>query len=214
MIPLRDVIPSRTTPVVTLGLIGVHACVFLFSAYRPGSSLLEAELTWGLVPAQFTWLTLATSIFLHDGWMHLVANLWALWIFGDNVEDRLGRGWYLLFYLLTAAAGALVQLWVAPQSLSPIVGPSGAIAAVIGAYLAFFPRSRILVLVPIPFFLDVVEIPATAFMGLWLAAQLLVGVGRVIDPGTGGGIAFLGLAAGLVVGLGLGAILRRRQSWN
>ena len=211
MIPLRDVIPTRAAPLVTIGLIAVNAATFLFALFRPGSSLLEVRLTWGLVPAQFSWVALLTSMFLHEGWVHLVVNLWMLWIFGDNVEARLGRWRFVLFFLFTGIAGGLVHVLVVPGSLTPVVGASGAVAGVLGANFVLFPNSRVLVLVPIPFAFDVVETPAAAFLALWLAVQLVVSVSQIIEPL---GATFAGIGTGFLAGAAVGWMLRRRTVWR
>lgn len=203
MIPFRDVIPSRTAPIVTVGLIAVHAAVFL------------------LVPADFAWQGPVPSFFLHDGWIHLVSNLWALWLFGDNVESRLGHWRFLLLYLLAAGVAAVVQAWAAPGSW-PLIGegggPGGAIAGIIGGYMLLYPGSRILVVVPRLFSIDVAEVPAVAFAGIWFATQLLLTLGRAGDPATGGGVMFLAYAGGFAAGMGLvwllGCHQRDKRWWD
>jgi membrane associated rhomboid family serine protease len=197
MIPFRDVIPSRTKPIVTMGLIALNAAVFL------------------LVPAEVLWRDPRTSFFLHEGWIHVICNLWALWLFGDNVESGLGHWRYLLLCLLTAAAAAAVQVWAAPDSwvtgIGPGGGPGGAIAGVIGGYMVLYPGSRILVIVPRFFSIDLVEVPAVAFAGIWLAILLLLSLGRMGDPATGGGVTLLVYAAGFLTGMGLVWLLGNRQ---
>ena len=158
MIPLRDVIPSRTTPVVTISLIVVNVLVFLYELSL-GEGLDQFIRVWGLVPAEFSLVTLATSMFLHGGIFHAAGNMLYLWIFGDNVEDRMGHGRFLAFYLLCGVAAALGQTYIAPDSLIPMVGASGAIAGVMGAYFVLYPRSRIVTLVPIFIFIQIVEVP-------------------------------------------------------
>jgi membrane associated rhomboid family serine protease len=209
MIPLRDVIPSRTVPVVTIGLIAANALVFLFQLSLPDRSLRALFYTYGLVPAAFAWPTLFTSMFLHAGWLHIIANMWFLWIFGDNVEDRMGHGRYLVFYLLCGVAAALGQSVIDPESSKPMVGASGAIAGVMGAYFVLYPRSRILTLLPIFFFIQIVEVPAVVFLGLWFAFQLFSGVGSVAAHSQVGGVAVWAHVAGFVFGL-IGVFLFRR----
>jgi membrane associated rhomboid family serine protease len=198
MIPFRDVIPSRTAPIVTVGLIALHTAVFL------------------LVPAVFSWPGPIQSFFLHDGWIHLIANLWVLWLFGDNVESRLGHWRYLLLYLLTAAAAAAVQLWAAPGPMPAVSGggPDGALAGIIGGYMLLYPGSRILVIIPRLFSIDVAEVPAVAFAGIWFALQLLLTLGRPGDPATAGGVIFLTCAGGFVAGMGLVWLLGQSQRDN
>ena len=212
MIPLRDVIPSRTTPYVTLSLIGVNALVFarqwLFLGDEPG--LVAYFYRWGLVPAAFSWTAVVTSMFVHAGLLHASGNLLSLWIFGDNVEDRLGHLRFLAFYLATGVAATLAESWADPGSTLPLVGASGAIAGVMGAYLVLFPRSRILVFVPI-FILswEIIEMPALFFLGLWFALQMLGGLARPLDGS--GGIAFWAHAGGFLAGLALVYLVRRRE---
>ena len=134
MIPLRDVIPSRSRPVVTLGLIVLNLAVFLAGLAMQAPELFELQLTWGLIPAAVAPVSPFSSLFLHDGWIHVIANIWALWMFGDNVEDRLGHGWYLAFYLLAGAAAGLVVVVGAHTFPAPVIGAKGANAAVIGTY--------------------------------------------------------------------------------
>jgi membrane associated rhomboid family serine protease len=197
MIPFRDVIPSRIAPIVTVGLIALHSAIFL------------------LVPAQFSWQGPIPWFLLHDGWIHLISNLWALWLFGDNIESRLGHWRYLLLYVLTAASAAVVQVWAAPGSWPPVVGqgggPGGAIAGIIGGYMLLYPGSRILVIVPRFFSIDVVEVPAVAFAGIWFATQLLLTLGRLGDPATGGGVLFLAYGGGFAAGMGLVWLFKQGQ---
>ena len=207
MIPLRDVIPSRTTPWVTIGLIALNILVFIREVTLPDDALRDFIHTFGLIPAEFSWISLATSMFVHAGWLHAGSNLLCLWIFGDNVEDRLGHGRYLVFYLLAGAAAAWLQAQSDLTSTIPLVGASGAIAGVMGAYLFMFPHSRIHVLIFVLFFIDVIEIPAVIFLGLWFVMQILGGVGQV-DSGSGG-IAFWAHVGGFVVG-GLTSFVFRR----
>ena len=164
MIPLRDVIPSRTTPVVTISLIVVSVLVFFYELSLSGG-LDQFIRAWGLVPAEFSLVTLATSMFLHGGIFHAAGNMLYLWIFGDNVEDRMGHGRFLAFYVLCGVAAALGQTYIAPDSLIPMVGASGAIAGVMGAYFVLYPQSRVLTLIPLIIFWDVIELPAVFLLG-------------------------------------------------
>ena len=203
MIPLRDVIPSRSTPVVTTAIIVVNVMVFLLQL-----SLGEAEgdafiRTYGLVPASFAWPNVVTSMFLHGGLMHAGGNMLYLWIFGDNVEDRMGHGRFLVFYVLCGAVAALAQTVAVPDSIVPMVGASGAIAGVMGAYFVMYPKSRIVTLIPIFVFIQLVEVPAVVFLGLWFLLQFLSGLGSTMGPeaGISGGIAFWAHVAGFVAGV-------------
>jgi len=203
MIPLRDIIPSRTTPVITISLIALNVLVFVYELSL-GRAVDVFTLYYGLVPAAFSWVNVFTSMFLHGGFMHVAGNMLYLWIFGDNVEDRMGHGRFLVFYLLCGVAAALAQTVTAPESAIPMVGASGAIAGVMGAYFVLYPRSRIVALIPIFFFFQVVEVPAIFFLGIWFLMQFVSGVGSIVSVGQNtatGGIAFWAHVAGFVAGI-------------
>jgi membrane associated rhomboid family serine protease len=220
MIPLRDVIPSRTTPVATFSLIALNALAFLYQLSL-GDQVEAFTYVWGLVPAYFSWVTVITSMFLHGGLMHFAGNMLYLWIFGDNVEDRMGHGRFVLFYLLCGVAAALAQTMFAPTSLIPMVGASGAIAGVMGAYFVLYPHSRIVTLVPIVIFFQIIEIPAIFFLGIWFLMQFVNGLGSFVDTAAtqGGGVAFWAHVAGFLAGL-IGVWIFRRPErqrvewWN
>ena len=211
MIPLRDVIPSRTTPFVTIGIIVLNALAFLLELSQP-SGLMEPFLrAYGVVPALFSWPTVLTSMFLHGGWLHILGNMLYLWIFGDNVEDRMGHGRFLVFYLIAGTIAAMAQVFVNPDSMIPTIGASGAIAGVMGAYFVLFPHSRVLTLIPLFVFWEIIEIPAIYFLGIWFLMQLFSGVGSmVVTSAASGGIAFWAHVAGFVTGFIGGAIFRHR----
>jgi membrane associated rhomboid family serine protease len=211
MFPVSDVIPSRTTPFVTVGVIVLNVLAFLyeFQLTRPELQLLVQ--TFGVVPADFTWPSLFTSMFLHEGWMHLLGNMLYLWIFGDNVEDRLGHFGYLIFYLASGAAAALGQVLVSADSTIPMIGASGAIAAVMGAYFVLFPHSRVLTVVFLLFFIDMIEIPAIFFLGVWFVKELFSGVGSLGARSMSGGVAFWAHIVGFAVGATTGLVCRVRQ---
>jgi membrane associated rhomboid family serine protease len=221
MIPLRDVIPSRTTPFMTITLIVVNALVFLYELSL-GERVEEFVLYLGLVPAAFSFVTLFTSMFLHGGFLHFAGNMLYLWIFGDNVEDRMGHGRFLVFYLLCGIAAALAQTITNPDSVVPMVGASGAIAGVMGAYFVLYPRSRILTLLPFFVFWQLFEVPAIFFLGIWFLMQFLSGVGSIVTATAGepsGGIAFWAHVAGFVAGISAIGIFRRPERqrvewWN
>jgi membrane associated rhomboid family serine protease len=216
MFPVSDVIPSRTVPVVTVGLIVVNVAVFLYQLVLPEPRLQEFVATYAVVPAWFWWPSLVTSQFLHAGWWHLLWNMVYLWIFGDNVEDRLGHFGYLLFYLGAGAAAAVLQTLFNPFSAVPMLGASGAIAAVMGAYFALYPHSRVLTAIFIVFFFDLVEIPALFFLGVWFLTQLLSGIGSIgVTNAAAGGTAFWAHIGGFVVGVSVGLVLRNRgTNWD
>ena len=212
MIPLRDVIPSRTTPFVTLGLIALNTIVFLHQlTLGPG---IEAFVRgFGLVPADFSWAAVVTSMFLHGGVLHFGGNMLYLWIFGDNVEDRMGHGRFVAFYLLCGAAAALAQTLADPASAVPMVGASCAIAGVLGAYFVLYPRSRIVTLVPIFFFIQIMELPAIFFLGVWFLLQFASGLGSLARAAgePAGGIAFWAHVAGFAAGIATVTFFRRPE---
>jgi len=212
MIPLRDVIPSRTRPVVTIVLIALNALVFVRQAGFGAEQMELFVRTFGLIPAAFSWLNVTTSMFVHGGFMHFAGNMLYLWIFGDNVEDRMGHGRFVAFYLLCGASAALAQTAAAPESMVPMVGASGAIAGVMGAYFVLYPKSRVLTLIPFP--ITVVEIPAVYLLGLWFVMQFVNGLATLTPPVEGqlaGGVAFWAHAAGFGSGVLLILIFRRPE---
>ncbi len=219
MIPLRDVIPSRTTPYVTITIIALNALVFLYQLTL-GEQGNDFVLYFGLIPAAFSWVTVITSMFLHGGLMHFGGNMLYLWIFGDNVEDRMGHGRFVVFYLLCGMAAALAQTIMVPDSTIPMVGASGAIAGVMGAYFVLYPKSRIVTLVPIFIFFHIMEIPAIFFLGIWFLMQFAYGVGSVATATSGGGgVAFWAHVAGFVAGISGVIVFRRPERqrvewWN
>ena len=212
MIPLRDVIPSRTKPGVTITLIVVNIAIFLFQSSLSERGQETFVYALGLVPAYFSFGTVFTSMFVHGGVAHLVGNLLFLWIFGDNVEDRLGHLRFLTFYLLCGFLAALSQLFLDPDSTVPMVGASGAIAGVMGAYLVLYPHSRVLMLFPFPVFLF--ELPAIVFLGGWFFLQFLNGIGQLPvfqQDQISGGVAFWAHVMGFVTGLVLVVFMKRPE---
>src|SRR5438874_2694869 len=149
MIPLRDVIPSRTTPFITVTIIVINALAWMLELSMPSRELNQFLFIYGVVPAAFRVPTLVTSMFLHGSWMHVIGNMWYLWIFGDNVEDNLGHGRFIAFYLLCGMAAGFGQIVADPASMLPTIGASGAIAGVMGGYFVLYPQSRVLALVPL-----------------------------------------------------------------
>lgn len=214
VIPVRDTIVSSTVPLVTYALMAANVGVYVYQESLGGA--VEGFIaTHGLVPQRFVgeWWSdvtpLFSSMFLHGGWLHLIGNLLYLHIFGDNVEDRLGHARYLVLYLLAGATAGVAQVMINPAMAVPMVGASGAIAGVTGAYLLFYPRARVVTLVPIFLFVQVVEIPAFFFLFFWFAFQLLLGLAS-IGTTTGGGIAFWAHIGGFVSGMVLGPMLASR----
>jgi membrane associated rhomboid family serine protease len=211
MFPVSDVIPSKTTPYVTVSLIVVNALVFLYQLQLDSRGVQLVWQLFGLVPAYFSWMTVLTSMFLHEGWLHLIGNMLYLWIFGDNVEDSLGHAGFLIFYLFCGAVAALGQVAIAPMSTLPMIGASGAIAGVMGAYFVIYPPSRVLTIVFLVFFLDMIEIPAIFFLGIWFVKELFNGVGSLGTSDTLGGVAVWAHIAGFAAGGIVGLMCRLRQ---
>lgn len=216
MIPLKDTIPSRSFPILNWTLIFANLVIFLFESSLGPAQLDRLIFNYGLIPARFdlgsagSLLTLLTSMFLHGGWFHLLSNLWALYIFGDNVEDRMGSGRYLIFYLVTGILAGLTQVYFNPNQNVPGVGASGAIAGVLAAYLILFPTSRVITLLPFFFFFSFVEIPAVLYLGIWFITQFYSGLFSLGSAASAGGIAYWAHIGGFVSGLVLVLIFARR----
>ena len=218
MIPLRDVIPSRTFPLFTITFIVFNSVAFLFENSLPKEALEAFVRVYGVVPAQFSWLALLTSMFLHGDWLHFIGNMLYLWIFGDNVEDRLGHGRFVFFYLFCGAAGGLAHVFMNPTSTTPTIGASGAIAGVLGAYFVMYPHSRVLALVPLFVIFEIIEVPAVLFLGLWFLMQFVYGVGSIATQTSveKGGVAFWAHVVGFVAGVVAVLVLRKptRKQWT
>jgi membrane associated rhomboid family serine protease len=211
MIPLRDVIPSRSTPYITLTIIVLNALAWLVEISLPREVLPVFLQVYGVVPADFHGSTLISSMFLHGSWSHIIGNMWYLWIFGDNIEDRLGHGRFIVFYLLCGIAAAVGHIVVDPNSTLPTIGASGAIAGVMGAYFVLYPQSRVLTLVPW-IFLQIVEMPAIVLLGFWFLMQLFSAGAIAVTTSThGGGIAFAAHVAGFVMGVLTVFVFRKRE---
>jgi membrane associated rhomboid family serine protease len=218
MFPLRDNVPSRRFPLVTVILVVINAGIFLLEA-APGQSAAVMVESFGVVPLELTtrWQnplvlsTLFTSQYLHGGWAHLIGNMWYLIIFGDNVEDRMGRLRYFIFYTLCGVVAALLQVAAAPRSTIPMIGASGAIAGVLGAYLLLYPRARVSTVIPIFFFIRIVWLPAVVVLGGWFLVQLLNGLAMLNVEMATGGVAFWAHVGGFVAGMVLMPIFRQRD---
>jgi membrane associated rhomboid family serine protease len=204
VIPLKDSIPSATRPFVTYAVIVANSLAFLWELSTP--NLID----YTLVPARFTahpsLAPIVTSMFLHGGWLHLIGNMLYLWIFGDNVEDRVGHARFVLLYFAGGIAAALAQVYIAPDSRIPMVGASGAIAAVLGAYLVLYPHARVYTLIPL--FFGIIPIPAVLYLGFWFVLQLMSGVASV-GATEQGGVAFFAHVGGFVTGVVLVKLLDR-----
>jgi membrane associated rhomboid family serine protease len=212
MIPLRDVIPSRTTPYVTVTIIVLNSLAWLFELSLPHEELNQFLTVYGVVPAHFAWPTLITSMFLHAGWVHVIGNMWYLWIFGDNVEDSLGHGRFIVFYLLCGIVAAFGQILIQPDSTLPTIGASGAIAGVLGAYFVLYPQSRVLTLLPLIIIWEIVELPAVVLLGFWFLYQLFSAGTIAMTASTGGGgVAFMAHVAGFLFGVVAVFVFKKRQ---
>jgi len=218
MIPLYDTLRSRRFPLVNWVLIGLNFLVFFYELSLSPSGLERLTLTWGLVPVNLMtrpgtyWPTIFTSMFLHAGWFHILSNMWVLFIFGDNIEDRLGRGRYLVFYLLSGTAAGLLESYILRASMVPSIGASGAIAGVLGAYLISYPRARIASIVPIIFIFTIIEIPAAIFLLFWFILQLFSGW-LSLDGAGGSGIAWWAHVGGFLFGMLAVNLFARRQTY-
>jgi membrane associated rhomboid family serine protease len=221
VIPLRDDNPTRSTPVVSYGIIGACVLVYLWQATLGPRAGQAAVYALGLVPAVLLQgaslppeialipptATVFTSMFLHGGWLHLIGNMLYLWIFADNIEDSMGHGRFIVFYLLCGIAAALAQALPAPGSEIPMVGASGAISGVLGAYLILHPRAHVLVLVPLGFFSQITRLPAVLVLGLWFLLQLISEIGAPL----GAGVAFRAHIGGFMAGMALIPFFKYRR---
>ncbi len=218
MIPIRDDAPRYSTPYINYFLLALNTIVFLLTWLSGPKQAQQIVNIYGMVPANTTaflhgvkgatslvaFVPILTSMFLHASWMHLIFNMWALYIFGDNVEDYLGHFRYLIFYLTTGFAAAFLHIFMNPNSTIPSVGASGAIAGVMGAYFILFPSARVLTLVPF-FFIFFIHLPAWVVLGFWFLGQFLSGAATAIaySSQTTGGIAFWAHVGGFVAGVGI-----------
>lgn len=222
MIPLRDTQPSYSPPIVTVIIISLNILLFLFQISLDAYERNFFIASYGIIPDRLHYSSILTSMFLHGGWMHLIGNMWFLWIFGDNVEDVLGHGKFAMFYLLCGIAAAMVHILLNADSRVPTIGASGAIAGVMGAYLVKYPHSKIVTLVPIFVFLTTVEVPAVFMLIYWFAIQIFSGVGSIgYSNVSKGGVAWFAHIGGFLAGMLLVYLLgskerfrnRRDYSW-
>src|SRR3990172_778549 len=228
MLPLKDDIPTRTLPVVTIGLIATNVLVFFYQVsleLSPDPSAARAAqqfvMEFGLVPCRLSgacviqggapspFFTIFSSMFLHGGLFHIFGNMLYFWIFGNNVEDTLGHGRFLLFYLAAGVAAALTQTVMGPASRVPMIGASGAVSGVLGAYLILFPQASVLTLITFGFFWRIVRVPALIVLGFWIVVQLLNGI-LTFGAGQQGGVAWFAHIGGFVAGILLLWIIRPR----
>jgi rhomboid family protein len=219
MFPLYDTVRSRRFPFINLMLILINILAFLYEIQMDPSALKEFIFEWGLIPARLlsdpstVWVTIFTSMFLHGGWFHIINNMWVLFIFGDNVEARMGGIRYLIFYLLSGVAAVFLQTYILASSNVPMIGASGAVAGVLGAYLILFPHSRIASLVPILFIFTIIEIPAVIFLLFWFASQLYSGL-FAIQGSSGSGIAWWAHVGGFLFGIIMVFFFRTRTTYR
>ncbi len=225
MFPIRDDIPSRRAPLVTWAIVAANVAVFLYQLTLPDAGLQQLFYLFGIVPARFlhpAWaesvglpgpslVPFFASMFLHGGLFHVASNMWSLWIFGDNVEDRMGRTRFLVFYLVCGLAAGLVHALTNPNSAVPTVGASGAIAGVLGAYLRWYPHARVLTLIPIVFYPWFVYLPALIYLGIWFVSQLFSGAAALSGPEQVGGVAWWAHIGGFAAGFLLCGWFGRRE---
>ncbi len=213
MIPIRDANPAERFPLLTIALIVINTIVFVLHWEGGAEAFQEAIQELGLIPgiwvaSSFPLKPVITSMFMHGNWAHLIGNMWYLWIFSDNVEDRLGAWRFLVLYFLSGVGAVILQVVARPDSMVPMVGASGAISGVLGAYLVFFPHARVLVWWP-PFYFG--TLPAGLFIGMWFVIQFLSGgCQAVFVEGDMGGVAYWAHVGGFVVGWLLGHLWRNR----
>lgn len=215
MLPIRDSIPSRNPPLALYAIIALNVVVFLFELTLPHRQLDQLFLLFGVVPARYThpsWANAVgfpgldlwpflTSMFLHGGWMHILGNMWTLWIFGDNIEDRMGPVRFVLFYVLCGIVAAIVHLVTNPSSQLPTVGASGAIAGVLGAYFLLFPHAKVVVVLPIIIYPLFFSVPAIVYLGFWFLSQIFSGFGSLAGPSEVGGVAWWAHIGGFLTGM-------------
>ncbi|MCS7258743.1 MAG: rhomboid family intramembrane serine protease [candidate division WOR-3 bacterium] len=211
MLPLRDDIPSERRPIITYLIVGANALVYLYELSL-GPDLRDFFINFGVVPINILYgenlYTLFTAMFIHANFAHILGNMLYLWIFGDNVEDTLGKFWFIVMYLLSGLVGSFAHIFIVPTSPIPTIGASGAVSGVLGAYLVLYPSARILTLIPLGFFLRIVLLPAGFFLGFWIFLQLLYGFSSI---GGHSGVAYFAHIGGFVVGLIFGIFFRRRR---
>jgi membrane associated rhomboid family serine protease len=232
MFPLKDENPTEITPFVTVALIAINVAVWVFvQSAGLGDRFVASLCTYGAIPGEITGVipggellqlgpvhycptgglvrvTLLTSMFLHGGWMHLIGNMWFMWVFGNNIEDSMGHLRFVVFYLLTGLIASGAHILTSFSSGVPMVGASGAISGIMGAYIVLYPRVRVLTLIPIFFYIQIVALPAAVMLGFWFVFQLLSGF---LSPGLGGGVAFWAHVGGFAGGVVLIKLFERRK---
>ena len=234
MFPLKDENPTELTPVITYIFIAMNVAIWvLVQQGGAGEGFLQSLCTFGAIPADITgglqtgqvlelapdaacqigglgWMTIVTSMFMHGGWMHLLGNMWFLWVFGNNIEDSMGHVRYILFYLLCGIAASIAHIATDPGSAIPTVGASGAISGVMGAYLVLYPRVRVMTLFFLVIYVRVIPLPAWVLLAQWFVMQLLSGAGT-LGGAEGGGVAFWAHIGGFVAGVALIKLFQKPQ---
>ena len=224
MFPIKDTVPNKTFPATTWLLITICGIIFFYETTLPEKSLERFIRLFGIVPVEGTkhhykthghllihYLSFLTTMFLHGGWLHFLGNMWFLRIFGSKVEDYMGHSRFLVFYLIAGIFASMSYIYFSPRSSIPVIGASGAIAGVMGAYYMMFPRARILTLIPIFIFPWFVELPAFLFLGWWFLLQLFSGTVAQVLPIAAGGVAWWGHIGGFITGIILMPFFRRSQ---
>lgn len=225
MIPLRDSVPTRSFPLITILIIGLNSVIFLFELLLDTQGQLDGLVrTMGVVPYTIThsfglipFVSLFTAMFLHASPVHIIGNMLYLWIFGNNVEDRMGWLGFSMFYLLSGLGATAAQIAVAPSSHVPNIGASGAIAGVLGAYLVLFPRAQVHTLVFLGYFIRVVRLPAVLVLGFWIIIQFFSGIASLATTSAGGafgGVAWFAHIGGFIIGLVLVNVFRRKERYR
>jgi membrane associated rhomboid family serine protease len=211
MLPLRDDIPSSKRPTITYLLIALNVAVFIYELSL-GQGQQDFFISYGAIPdnilAGNSIYTLFTSMFMHGGFWHILGNMLYLWIFGDNVEDVLGKFWFVIMYLLSGLVGSFAHILISPSSTIPMIGASGAVSGVLGCYIILYPKAKVLAVVPIIFFIRIMMLPAILFLGFWFFLQIIYGLGSV---GGGDGVAYFAHIGGFVIGILFGLLFKRKK---
>jgi membrane associated rhomboid family serine protease len=211
MLPLRDDVHSIRRPVITYILIAINVAVFIYEMSL-GKGLRDFFISYGAIPQNILagngLYTLFTSMFIHGDFWHILGNMLYLWIFGDNVEDALGKFWFVVMYLLSGLLGSFAHILVSQSSAIPTIGASGAVSGVLGCYIILYPKAKVLALIPLGFFIRFMMLPAYIFLGFWIFLQILFSLG---STGGGGGVAYFAHIGGFAVGIVFGLMFKRRQ---
>ncbi len=218
MIPLKDDIPSGRRPYITYLILAVNIIVFVYELSL-GRNLDTFFLKYGAVPNSIIHghnplaiFTLFSSMFMHANFAHIIGNMLFLWIFADNVEDRLGFIWFPIFYILSGISGSLLHIIISPSSEIPMIGASGAISGVLGAYVLLFPKARVLALIPLGFFMRMTYLPSYVFLGIWFLYQFIFGLSSI--GARGGGVAYFAHIGGFVVGFAIAIFFRKKRNYR